>query len=185
MQLVHTLTTKPQPWRNGAGQTREIAVGPQDDGAPGWRVSLAEVERAGPFSDFPGMQRIFTLADGELALLTVDGREHALERFRPLRFDGGATTTCALPTGAVKALNVFTVPDRYTAGLIVIELSRKQPLRLNAGHILVLLKGQASLASDASTAEATTISPLDAVLNAEGDAVTGRGFAALISIMAA
>ncbi|GAA1346386.1 HutD family protein [Arthrobacter roseus] len=185
MRLVHTLETKPQPWRNGAGQTRDIAVESHDDGAPGWRVSLADVERGGPFSEFPGMQRIFTLASGELALLTVDGQEHALERFRPLRFDGGAKTTCALPTGAVKALNVFTDPERYAAGLIVFELSRKQRLRLSAGHILVLLKGQASIEAQAPTAEAATMSPFDAVLDAEDCAVTGRGFAALISIMAA
>ncbi len=180
MHLVHALETAPQPWRNGTGKTRQIAVGPHDDGEPGWRISLADIDKAGPFSSFPGKQRIFTVAEGELAVLTVGGREHAVERNRPLRFDGGAETSCTLPTGSVRALNVFTDPDRFSAGLLVVELSRKQPLQLADGHVLVLLKGIASVRSDAEDVE---LSAYDAVLDAGGCTVSGRGFAALISIM--
>ena len=47
---------KASPWKNGGGVTREIAkgaaAGPDDDW--GWRISIAEVERDGPFSTFPG-----------------------------------------------------------------------------------------------------------------------------------
>ncbi len=48
------------PWRNGQGQTTEIALaGRPDDFA--WRVSLAEVARDSDFSPFPGVDRIIML----------------------------------------------------------------------------------------------------------------------------
>ncbi|MFN9927385.1 MAG: HutD family protein, partial [Phenylobacterium sp.] len=50
------------PWKNGGGITRELAVWPPgasfDDFV--WRVSMAEVHQDGPFSSFPGVDRILT-----------------------------------------------------------------------------------------------------------------------------
>ena len=43
------------PWRNGGGVTFEIAREPQGEGAFEWRLSLAQVDRTGPFSDFAAM----------------------------------------------------------------------------------------------------------------------------------
>src|SRR5580693_9452195 len=62
------------PWRNGGGITREIAAWP-----PGatltdfdWRVSMAAVREAGPFSHFPGIDRVLTIVEGTL-VLTIEG----------------------------------------------------------------------------------------------------------------
>jgi len=66
------------PWRNGGGVTREVAVdgpGPQDFE---WRISIAEVNMAGPFSALPGIDRIITLLDGERMDLLTDGVEQVL-----------------------------------------------------------------------------------------------------------
>jgi environmental stress-induced protein Ves len=44
-------------WKNGLGWTREIAREPADGDAWTWRLSIAEVEKDGPFSAFPCCDR--------------------------------------------------------------------------------------------------------------------------------
>lgn len=56
-----------EPWRNGGGRTRTIATGlcesptaavDADHEPPwDWRLSVATIERSGPFSAFPGVDR--------------------------------------------------------------------------------------------------------------------------------
>ncbi len=43
------------PWKNGGGETAEIAVFPPsaDLSEFGWRISMATVSSDGPFSAFP------------------------------------------------------------------------------------------------------------------------------------
>ena len=64
------------PWKNGGGETIEIAVEPEDAGLDdfAWRLSMAKVERDGPFSRFPGVDRTLCVLEGEGIRLAVDGR---------------------------------------------------------------------------------------------------------------
>ena len=98
MEIIRYAELKAHPWRNGGGVTRELASHPRAR-LPGrthetarwdWRVSIAEVSKAGDFSAFPGMDRVLTVMEGELLLLSVDGAEHPLEKYRPFRFSGDA-----------------------------------------------------------------------------------------------
>lgn len=58
------LATLPRErWRNGCGWTRPVAQR-LDGGATRWRVSLAEITEAAPFSSFPGLDRTTVLVDG-------------------------------------------------------------------------------------------------------------------------
>ncbi|NMW25795.1 HutD family protein, partial [Rhodanobacter denitrificans] len=79
-----------QPWKNGLGRTREIAVQPSAAGGDGflWRVSVAEVDSAAPFSAFAGIDRQIVLLDGAGFTMTLDdGRVHALTTpFVPFAF---------------------------------------------------------------------------------------------------
>jgi len=63
------------PWKNRGGLTREVAIHPQgsDFEAFDWRVSMAEIRSAGPFSPFPGIERRMAVISGRL-LLSIDGR---------------------------------------------------------------------------------------------------------------
>ncbi len=54
----------PEAWRNGGGITHEIATWPTD-GDWRWRVSVARIDRDGPFSAFEGVQRWFAVLEGE------------------------------------------------------------------------------------------------------------------------
>ncbi|NMR29696.1 HutD/Ves family protein [Crystallibacter degradans] len=199
MRIIEFASLKPQPWRNGGGVTREIALGGMAT-EPVWRLSIADVTTAGGFSAFPGMERTFTVIEGDVVELTVDGFARRLERFRPFRFDGGSTTSCALPTGACRALNVMTRKDSFGAGVLIAELSKKQPLPLQPDQFLVLLQGQAQVLDGIST---RALAPFDTVAGSapQDEAATavpggpqddvppppeisGRGFAALVSVFA-
>ena len=92
MRLIDFADLPATPWKNGGGVTRELACYPPgasfDDFL--WRVSIADVSKSGPFSTFPGIDRIIALLEGEgMDLQFEDGESHALtEPCRPFRFRG-------------------------------------------------------------------------------------------------
>jgi uncharacterized protein len=103
----------PQPWKNGAGLTREIAVGPKGAGASDfdWRFSLAEVERDAPFSAFPGIARCIVLLRGAGMRLRSDGGEldHRLDQpLAPFHFGGDTPLSATLVDGPSSDFNVMT-----------------------------------------------------------------------------
>jgi len=102
-----------QPWKNGAGLTRELAVEPQGAGTADfdWRISIAEVDRDAPFSAFPGVDRCITLLRGAgLRLASTDGSfEHRLDRvLAPFAFPGDIALDATLLGGACSDFNVMT-----------------------------------------------------------------------------
>lgn len=153
MEIIRYADLKAQPWRNGGGVTRELAshpaAAPAGDatvlGGWDWRVSIAEVSRAGGFSAFPGMDRVLTVIDGELLLLSVDGAEHPLEKYRPFRFSGDADSAGALPTGDVRDLNVITRNGVFKGYTSIVELSKKRAHPVFEGQWGILLQGQATV----------------------------------------
>ena len=189
MQIIRFAELKAEPWRNGGGVTRQLASRPSaaggEDGQDGrwdWRVSIADVTRAGDFSPFPGMERLLTVIEGDLLLLTIGGAEHPVEKYRPFRFDGGAATAGALPTGDIRNLNVITRAGAYKAYTSIIELSKKRSKPLWDGQLGVLLQGQATVA-DASD-EPVALDRYDAVMGSDSSTpeILGRGFLAVVSI---
>lgn len=205
MEIIRFADLKSEPWRNGGGVTRPIAGhsgaasgqhGASKHDGWDWRVSIAEVSKAGDFSPFPGMERVLTVVEGELLLLTVDGAEHPLEKYRPFRFPGGADTTCALPTGYVRNLNVITRAGKYKGFTSIIELSKKRAHPLFAGQLGVLLQGQATVSAPAAPAAAAAaaagsgapgpvaLDRYDAVVGSDSGSpeILGRGFLAVVSI---
>ena len=207
MEIIRYAELKAQPWRNGGGVTRELAShtnAAQDDAGQDtnwdWRVSIAEVSKAGDFSAFPGMDRVLTVVEGELLLLTVDGAEHPLEKYRPFRFSGDAAAVGALPTGDIRDLNVITRNGAFKGYTSIIELSKKRAHPVFEGQLGILLQGQATVAPGtagtsggdpgaAPGAEATAAGPIalgryDAVLGSDTDTpeILGRGFLAVVSI---
>ncbi|MET1020889.1 MAG: HutD family protein [Arthrobacter sp.] len=213
MEIIRYAELKAQPWRNGAGVTRELAshpthpsTSPEGTGpADGWdwRVSIAEVSKAGDFPAFPGMDRVLTVVEGELLLLMVDGAEHPLEKYRPFRFSGDAAAAGALPTGDIRDLNVITRNGAFKGYTSIIELSKKRAHPVFAGQLGILLQGQATVtpgttgeqpgaeptAAPAAVALAPAAGPetlgrYDAVVGSDTDTpeILGRGFLAVVSI---
>jgi environmental stress-induced protein Ves len=98
----------PQPWKNGGGVTREIAVFPEGTGLENfhWRISMAEVTEPGPFSRFEGIDRHLTVLSGRMRLDMPDGR-HVLDAGDSSAF-AGETPVEAAPLLPVIDLNVMT-----------------------------------------------------------------------------
>ena len=96
-------------WANGGGWTTEILAEPS--GAQWeWRLSVAEVEAAGPFSLFPGIDRTLALISGAGFALTIDGRAEQVNDmpFEPFDFAGDSTTSCRLIDGPIRDINLMT-----------------------------------------------------------------------------
>jgi environmental stress-induced protein Ves len=116
----------PQTWKNGAGLTREIAVGPRgaDNASFDWRISLAEVARDAPFSAFPGIDRCITLLRGAgMRLASADGSvDHSLDQaLAPFRFAGELALNATLLDGACSDFNVMTRRGAWSAEVAVVR----------------------------------------------------------------
>ncbi|HEV2229001.1 MAG TPA: HutD family protein [Steroidobacteraceae bacterium] len=75
LEVLRAAERAPLPWKNGGGLTREVAVCPAGSDLAGfdWRVSIAEIRSAGPFSSFPGIDRRMVVLSGRLSL-AIEGR---------------------------------------------------------------------------------------------------------------
>lgn len=116
-----------QPWKNGLGRTREIAVHPSAAGSADflWRVSLAEVDSGAPFSLFPGVDRWIVLLDGEGFTMTLDGSgKHALTvPLEPFAFPGEAHVEVALAGGATRDFNLMVRRGQASGGIQPLHLA--------------------------------------------------------------
>lgn len=76
MKILRAGDYKRMPWKNGGGQTTEIAVFPPHASVEdfGWRISMATVGEDGPFSVFPGVDRTLSILSGEGIELTIAER---------------------------------------------------------------------------------------------------------------
>jgi len=105
--VVHLADIPATPWRNGGGVTRELAMWP-DAGDWAWRMSVADVDKSGPFSKFDGIERWFAVVEGAGVQLDVAGVPHRVTAAgAPLFFDGAATTGCELIDGKTRDFNLM------------------------------------------------------------------------------
>lgn len=120
----------PQPWKNGGGVTREIAVMPAGAGMDDflWRISVAEIASSGPFSRFAGIDRQIMLLEGDGVHLHGPGIDHRLDMpLAPFAFDGGATLGATLLGGVTHDLNVMTRRGAMRADVHVLRRAARLP----------------------------------------------------------
>lgn len=124
------------PWKNGGGVTTELAVEPSDDGRPDgrfvWRVSIADVVEPGPFSAFPGYDRLIAVVEGDGMRLSVDGAP-PVERRRldpAFAFPGEAPVWCEPTAGPIRDVNLML--DRASAAGVLTLLAGSAAHRANA-----------------------------------------------------
>ena len=127
-----------QPWRNGGGTTTELARN-GDTNRWLWRLSVADVDRSGPFSDFTGYRRIIMLLEGSGMALSFDGAPPVVldRRYRPFAFDGGMRTECTLLDGPIRDMNLI-VDGRIEASLDVRLLEREASWQIEPGECVLL-----------------------------------------------
>jgi len=104
-----------QAWRNGGGQTRELLAWPSGEA---WRVrvSRADIDRDGPFSAFPQVDRWFAVLQGAgVALQWPHGERSLRTGDDAVHFDGAAAPGCRLLDGPTQDLNLML---RAAAGVL-------------------------------------------------------------------
>lgn len=105
-------------WRNGGGVTREIISYPPGESRFAWRASIATIEADGPFSPFPGVDRVITLLHG--APVTLRGA-HTAQRLlphQPWAFPGEETIEAQV-SGRCEDFNIMTRRDCWRAQVAV------------------------------------------------------------------
>jgi len=90
-KLIRAAETRRMPWKNGGGETWEIARDVETDDY-GWRLSVAEVRQSGPFSAFPGYERIIVQLAGPPMRLTHPTGTKELGALVPYSFSGDVAT---------------------------------------------------------------------------------------------
>jgi environmental stress-induced protein Ves len=148
MQRFAWATLAREPWRNGKGWTRTVAQQGESD-ALAWRVSLAEVTQASPFSTFAGLDRISVLAQGgPLTLQNPDEHRLLSHVGDQARYPGELPLHNTLPTNPARIWNVMTRRGHAAAD---VTLHREGPMRLPTdGHALLwVIAGECALVGDA------------------------------------
>lgn len=146
----------PAPAPDPASATREPATGEpatrepaaRSSGSPAsgadafdWRISVADVAEGGPFSAFPGIDRVITLVEGSGMVLTVDDAPpRTVEPLTPFAFSGDARTGCRLEAGPVRDMNVMTRRGRASARVRLLRVGDGgTELSGGAGEIVLAL----------------------------------------------
>jgi environmental stress-induced protein Ves len=125
--MVHLLTPAdfhPMPWKNGAGRTTEIAVHPAGAAldAFDWRVSIADVERDGPFSRFPGIDRTIVLLEGGgMRLRSARGEIELTTPCVPHEMSGDDAVECTLAAGPCRDFNAMFRRGRARGRITVVR----------------------------------------------------------------
>jgi environmental stress-induced protein Ves len=116
MQIVRYPSLVPTPWKNGGGVTREAIRIPPGRDRYAWRVSFAQIDKSGPFSDFSGYQRhMVLLRGGGVRLEFADGARSTLKHAGDhASFDGAAAVRGELLAGPCIDLNLIISKDLHT-----------------------------------------------------------------------
>lgn len=165
MRILKADEYRRMPWRNGGGETAEVAIGPA--GATlndfDWRVSMARIECDGPFSIFPDTDRTLTVLRGEGLHLSIVGSapvELTCDS-EPLAFPGDVAAHATLLGGTVTDLNVMTHRERLQHSMRRVRIEGSVELVLDAPlALLVCAQAAVRIEVNAQTARLETLDTL-------------------------
>ncbi|MCZ2721966.1 HutD family protein [Marinomonas sp. 15G1-11] len=146
------------PWKNGLGETLEIASA-RDEAGLRFRISQAAVVENGVFSDFTGLHRTLVLLSHTGMNLTHESQGektqnqllHALDM---ARFDGGAFTRASLIDGPIEDLNIMVRHEDAHANVMALNHNQSVDITLSEdsflsafyanqmSHITLLIEGE-------------------------------------------
>ena len=142
MRILKVDDYRRMPWRNGRGETAEVAIGPTgatlDDFD--WRVSMARIESDGPFSIFPDTDRTLAVLRGGGLQLSITGSElvELTCDSDPLAFRGDLAADATLIRGSVTDLNVMTHRTRSDHFVRRLRVEESVELAVNASVALLV-----------------------------------------------
>lgn len=170
MRLLPAAERAPAPWKNGGGTTWEIAAQPPGANlsAFDWRLSIAQVASPGPFSVFPGVDRMLTVIAGAGLRLTIEGLGEVVldEASPPLLFPGHAAAAATLDGGPIRDLNLMVRRGAWRGS--VRRIDGAETITATAQVNLLVALAPARAGDQALGAEDAIIVDHDATLTVEG-----------------
>ena len=122
----------PMPWANGRGTSYEMA---RDGGEVwNWRVAIAPIVEAGPFSVLPGVDRQLVVIDAAPLDLVIDGSRLDLRRGEVARFAGESLVDAELPEGPTRDLGLMIRRGVASGSMMVVSSG------VATGRILVVIE---------------------------------------------
>jgi environmental stress-induced protein Ves len=158
LKVLRAADYQRMPWKNGGGETSEIAISP-----PGatldtlqWRVSMAVVAQDGPFSQFANIDRTLCVLDGagmELDFGADGGKRTVTRDTAPFHFPADLPVQARLLADAITDLNVMTRRGAYRHSVDRLVVDERLTLELSADQSLLFCEGDAVTCSVAGNAE--------------------------------
>jgi uncharacterized protein len=176
------------PWKNGGGVTREVAAFPEGAALDTfvWRVSVADVAAAGPFSRFAGIDRTLVLLSGAGMLLDEANGDkpvtHALrEPLDVARFEGEAAIDARLVDGPTRDFNLMVRRGAATGDVAVLRNTMRAQLDAD---VVLLFCARGPLDVTLADQQAVTLATNDTLRidNASALACQIEGEGALLAI---
>jgi environmental stress-induced protein Ves len=147
MRILRASGHRRMRWKNGLGETVEIAVSPEGASLDDfdWRVSMAHVGSDGPFSLFAGIDRTLCVLEGEGIALQVAGQpEVELDRAsEPFAFPGDVAIASRLLGGPIIDLNVMVRRGSFRHSVRRLAIEGAARLRCEAELTLLLSRSEA------------------------------------------
>jgi environmental stress-induced protein Ves len=145
MRIIRAADYRRMRWKNGGGETIEIAVSPPASSLDDfhWRVSMAHVAAAGPFSHFAGIDRSLAVLGGDGIVLRLAGRGEVrlTAEAAPFAFPGDLPVEAELVGGPIDDLNVMSRRGRYRHLLSRLRVAESTVLPRHGDIMIVLMRG--------------------------------------------
>ena len=163
MQVVRKSSFKTTPWKNGGGVTHEALRVPAQGDPFRWRISVAEIDASGPFSDYSGYRRTMMLLRGAGLLLKFANHGQAcLSEVGDLaQFDGAIATQCDLLAGACTDLNLIVCNAIADVRARVASLQAPLAVESLAGESIVIFALSGGVTVQGPGGQTVILSPWD------------------------
>lgn len=185
LRVLRREAHRAMPWKNGGGATLEVASWPPGASLDdfGWRVSFAFVDESGPFSRFPGVDRVIALARGACLVLSVQGLDVPLTPFTPFAFAGENEVACTVH-GSTVDINLMTRRGYFEGEVAMHHLACStlvvEPKRGASDSLIALLEGEMTALSAGGAS--VGLSPFDVLRHDAAIALSGTGVVAVIDV---
>ena len=173
VQIIRTSLIPPLKWKNGGGVTREVIRVPPGGDSFRWRVSIAQIDAAGPFSNFAGYLRTLVLLRGSGVELCGAGAQpiQLREVGDSVVFDGALPIHCRLLGSACTDLNLMVDQSMRAPRSWIARVMERQPFDVEAGSIRLVfaVAGALDLLSEGTRVR---LDEWDLAVMAPGDVVS-------------
>jgi hypothetical protein len=142
MRVLRRSDYRVAKWKNGLGETAEIAVHPANADLSNfeWRVSMANVATGGPFSKFPAIDRHLAILSGDGIALTLGDQAPITltQDTPPLAFPGDVPAAAELLGGKVTDLNAMARRGLgYTPSMTRLDLAGETTIDKSTRFLLI------------------------------------------------